>query len=181
MKQKTNTRIIVISLILITVVGIIGLIAINTNIYRSISSSYSPVAKVDGEEISRQDLAARQKEVDYFKKWLDENHTSSNAIPKDVLQTLIDEKVSYDYAEKNTLLPTKDQINETYLKAVASVGTEEQYLKKMSDIQGVGKKEILKRIETELIEEAITKQTHLPFSVWVQQQEKSLKIERSNL
>jgi len=145
---------------------------------QKVPSNKPYVATVNNEPIDKTVYAARAKQLDYFSKWLLENHTTSSAVPNDLVDTLIDETLTLQFAKEHNLLPTQQEVEEKYQKAVASVGTEQEYLAKIQQVQGVGKSNILQRITLEITKEHIEKFTNIPFNVWLAQQKETAKIEK---
>lgn len=138
------------------------------------------VAMVNGQPIERSYYKEQQDSLSHFQKWLKDNKTDSNSLPTDLIQTLIEDELAHQFVEKNNLEPTQLEIDKHYSNAVASVGSEYLYLKKMKTIQDIGKEEILAKMKLEILKTKIEKFTKKPFAVWVKEFEKKSIIEKAD-
>lgn len=136
------------------------------------------VAVVNNQGIAGETYEARKKQLDYFTKWLSDHQTTSSAVPGDLMDALIEETLTLQFAREHQLLPTTREVEEKYQKAVASVGTEKEYLEKIKKIQGASKEDVILRITLEIAKERIEQFTRLPFNAWLARQKEIVKIEK---
>lgn len=136
----------------------------------------SVVALVGNETIDKKVYEKRKVQLDYFTKWLSDNQSTSSAIPTDLLDKLIEETLTIQFAKENNLLPSSREVAEKYKSAVKSVGLEKEYLEKIKTIQGIGKEDILERIKLELARERVEQLTKLPFNIWIIQEKEKASI-----
>ena|ERR1035437_5599332 len=182
--------------ILITI-GTIGIIAIlcvfviawqATVSRRSLSTTASQqkfdtkvyVAIVNNEGIERTTYEQQAQQRSYFADWLKAHNQTSEALQTPVIDELINQTITLQFAKEQNLIPTDAEIAQKYQAAVASVGTETQYLSKMQNLQGIGKEEILERIKLEIIQANIEAKTHQPFAVWLNEEKQRAKIEKAS-
>ncbi len=136
------------------------------------------IAVVNNQKIERTTYQARKKQLDYFANWLYEHQSTSSAIPADLLDELIEETLTLQFAKEHNLLPSGQEIKEKYQQAVKSIGTEKEYLEKIKTIQGIGKDEVLQKIKLELTKEKIEKFTKIPFDVWIKTEKEKADIKK---
>ncbi len=138
------------------------------------------VAMVNGTGIKRSVFDKRNTQREHFKLWLKEHKITSTSLDTPLIDTLIEEALASEFGNKAKIQPTEKEINTKYKLAIKSVGTEEKYLSKIKDIQGIEKEEILSQFRIELLEQKIQEKTKLPFTIWVSQQKAKAKIEKAN-
>ncbi|KKR91785.1 MAG: hypothetical protein A3G66_01000 [Candidatus Levybacteria bacterium RIFCSPLOWO2_12_FULL_39_17] len=179
--KKINQKIFLIIALLVLIPLVAAFVSSKNNKTKLENKTFDPrvyIAVVNDEGIKREDYKKRQGQRSYFKKWLIEHNTTSTVLTKSVLETMIEETLSLKFAQENNLIPSQKEVERKYFAAVKSVGTEEQYLTRIKDLQGQNKDNILKQMEFEIIQTKIEKKTKMPYSVWIKEQKIKAEIEK---
>lgn len=132
------------------------------------------VASVEGEGITYNELNKFTLQYKNFLAWT--NATPSASLEKDILNNLIDQKLIDQYARKNNIYVSDEELNTRYSAAVASLGTENQYLTKIKEIYGIDKTDLLEKIKNEMIREKVQKSMNVSLEDWLKQERINKKV-----
>lgn len=171
MKTFLNRFWIVIFLLL----ALIGLFFLTR--YQGEKSAKDRGAIVEEQVIKKADYEKERQLWEYFQKWAKE-HNEKLTGDKDILESMIDEILIQQYAQKNNISVSDKEVGERYRSAVASVGTEEQYLAKIKAIRNFDQEIVLNKMQVEILGEKVEKAVGMPLNVWLSQLKKEAKIER---
>ncbi len=162
----------------ITIIFITIIIIIFQKLNSKPDNTIDYVAKIEDLGIKRADY---QKDLEYqkhFNEWLNKNSASSSAGRSDVLEEAINQAIIALYAREHNIVVSDQDISGRYNLAVKSVGTEEEYLKKLADIRGWDKNKILDNMKNEILIEKVIQQVQIPLEQFLSQHKLKLKIQR---
>lgn len=135
------------------------------------------VATVNSEGVLPEDYEKSLDHLMKFYTWSKQNIQNTDAIKKDVLERLIEQKIMYEFAVKNNIKMDEKELLERYQSARGKK-TEEQYLKLINDMYGMSKKDFLQNLSDEILKEKIQSFVKKPFLIWLQEMKKKTNITR---
>lgn len=136
--------------------------------------------KVNGVEIKREDYQTLFAQQQNFHKWNGENildASISAQIKKESLDSLIERSIMEQYAQKEGINVSDDELLDHYNKASSSFGTENLYLAKIAQIYGIDKSQLLYKMRGDILKQKIETKVGLPIESWLKNQKQKTKIE----
>ncbi len=112
------------------------------------------------------------KELSYtkhFKEWA--KHDASN-IEYEVKARLEDEKIIKDYALKNNIVVTDEEVNVRFKELYSKNGGEEKYLAQIKEQHGIEKSDYLEKLRIELLRAKVALAVKKPLVEWLLEQKK---------
>jgi len=117
-----------------------------------------------------------------YNKQETENMTSLN---KDTLEKMINEQIVQEYAEKNNITVSVDEIERRYLNVVDGYNQhnqvtsgDEQFLKKINELYGTNKSDYLIQLKNEILGEKVQIKVKMPLVKWLEEQKSRSDIKR---
>jgi len=120
------------------------------------TATQDAVAEVEGQTITRADYQKEQELWQHFQAWAAAHHETITD-DQDLLEKMIDDALISQYAKNNHIKVSEGELATRYQQAVASVGSEDEYLAKIRKIRNFDKDIILKKLQMEILAEKVEK------------------------
>jgi len=167
---------------------VIGVVTFIILLAKNISSNpgTQSIASVNNNTISKSVYQKRLAETESFYKWGDQNVKNISSLKGDVLDKLIDEEIIKDYAEKNKITVTANEIENRYKQVVAGYnknnsitgGGDSAFLTKIKDMYGTQKEDYLQQLAYDILRDKVQTAVKMPITKWLESQKKSADIKR---
>jgi parvulin-like peptidyl-prolyl isomerase len=176
-KKQKNSRVAVISILALLLISS-GAAAFFYKGSKPTGFTCNPkkdIAQVNNSCITRVEFesAFKRQELVFLS---DKQQMDQEGIKQTVIEELVKQRLVNLFAEQNGISITQEIIDERYSKAVASVGTEEQYLEKIKTLQGIDKARVKQIIEEDILKEEVEKKLNMPIKIWLEEQKKQAVI-----
>ncbi len=138
------------------------------------------IAKVNNECILRSDYQKNLERANRIMRTSESSPSADLNNPDYVLSELVQQELIGKYAKENNISVSQGEINTRYESAYKSVGTEEQYLEKLKNLQGITKENVLELIREDILKEKVQKSLKTPLEVWLKEEVKKSQIQKIN-
>ena len=171
-------------LILASIVSIVILLFVVAVIYFNRQTedsnpcdSKTGVALVNGNCVLKEAFNVNLKRAEMIANNASESAKKSR---EEIIAELVDAEIIDEYAKENNITVSEFELQDKYTKAYQSLGSEEEYLKKIQELQGIGKSEVLELIRQDILKEKVQKSLGTPIENWLAEQRAKSKIELFN-
>jgi hypothetical protein len=138
--------------------------------------------------VLKTDYNKKVEETVNFYKWNKQDTAQLTSLQKDVLSKLVDASLINQYAKKNKIIVSDDEIKTRYEQSVTGYNRrnkiagkgDQDFLAKLKEMYGTNKDDYLQTLKEDILREKVQTSVNMPLGKWLEEQEKSADIQENN-
>lgn len=169
-KLKKNKLLLLIGAVLLVVLVVAGTLYLFSS-----NRNQNYAARVNGVGITKLAFTDQFNQIVSFYKQSNQT-VNEQAIKQSVLDDLINKQLVTEYAQKNNIVISQEQIDAYYNQRASSYKSEQEFLATLTKLYGTNKEQYKATLAYDLLSSAVQQKVRQPLESWLQQQRQSAKI-----